>query len=318
MNIFDSVKSGSFPNCRKLAEQFEVKPKTIQRDITHMRDQMGIELHYNKQLHGYELVGELEKFPLVDLQVEDLAALFLARSAMGGIKGTKLAESLQPAFERLSQQLEGKVSLRWNDLDEAFAVKKNAVVEADLSLFGKLAEAVLKQNEVSFKYRGLKEVVSKHRRIQPYHVGEISGGWYVIGHDLERKGLRTFALQRMTGLKVLKGSFERPADFSIGEHLGGGIGVWSGKADGAESIDVVIELQGWAARLVQERLWHPSQQITVLDDLGEKIQMTMSLDNLTEVTQVVLSWGRNAKVLAPEALVESVAKELEEALKHYR
>ncbi|PQJ29500.1 helix-turn-helix transcriptional regulator [Rubritalea profundi] len=317
MNIFDSVKNGSFPNCRKLAEEFEVRPKTIQRDITYMRDQMGIELHYNQQLHGYELVGELEDFPLIDLQVEDLAALFLARSAMGGIQGTKLAESLQPAFERLSQQLEGKVSLRWNDLDEAFAIKKNAVVEADLTLFGKLAEAVLKQNEVSFKYRGIKALVSTHRRIQPYHVGEISGGWYVIGYDLDRDGLRTFALQRMTGVKVLKTWFERPDDFSIGEHLGGGIGVWSGKADGAESIEVVIELTGWAARLVQERLWHPSQKITILDDLGEKIQMTMGLDNLTEVTQVVLSWGSNAKVLAPEALVQSVCKELEGVQKLY-
>ena len=317
MNIFDSVKNGSFPNCRKLAEQFEVKPKTIQRDITYMRDQMGIELHYNQQLHGYELLGELEEFPLVDLQVEDLAALFLARSAMGGIQGTKLAESLKPAFERLSKQLEGKVSLRWNDLDEAFAIKKNAVIEADLTLFGKLAEAVLKQNEVSFKYRGIKAVVSTHRRIQPYHVGEISGGWYVIGYDLSRSGLRTFALQRMTGMKILKTWFERPDDFSIGEHLGGGIGVWSGETDGGALIEVVIELNGWAARLAQERLWHPSQQITMMDDLGEKIRMKMRLDNLKEVTQVVLSWGSNAKVLAPESLVQSVSKELKLTQKLY-
>jgi predicted DNA-binding transcriptional regulator YafY len=206
----------------------------------------------------------------------------------GGIQGTKLAESLQPAFERLSQQLEGKVSLRWNDLDEAFAIKKNAVIEADLTLFGKLAEAVLKQNEVSFRYRGIKAVVSTHRRIQPYHVGEISGGWYVIGYDPNRDGLRTLALQRMTGVKVLKTWFERPDDFSIGEHLGGGIGVWSGNADGVESIEVVIELHGWAARLVQERLWHPSQKITVLDDLGEKIQMTMCLGHLRQLALVVL------------------------------
>ncbi len=318
VNIFDSVKSGSFPNCRKLAEQFEVTPKTIQRDITYMRDQMGIELHYNQQLHGYELVGDLEKFPLVDLQVEDLAALFLARSAMGGIQGTKLAEALQPAFERLSQQLEGKVSLRWNDLDEAFSIKKNAVVAADLTLFGKLAEAVLKQNEVSFKYRGIEAKVSTRRRIQPYHVGEISGGWYVIGHDLDRDGLRTFALQRMTVVNTLKTQFKRPDDFSIGEHLGGGIGVWSGKANGVDPVEVVIEVSGWVARLVQERLWHPSQETTTLDDLGERVEVRMRLDDLTEVSQVVLSWGSKAKVIAPEALVQNVCKELERAQSFYK
>lgn len=316
MNIFEAVKNGSYPNCRKLADQFEVQPKTIQRDITYMRDQMGIELTYNKQLHGYELAGDIENFPLVDLQVEDLAALFLARQALGSVQGTKLEEALRPAFEKLSKQLEGKVSMNWQSLDEAFAVKENGVVQADLTLFGKLAEAVLKQNEVSFNYRKVGAETSSRRRLQPYHVGEISGGWYVIGFDVDSGGLRTFALQRIVGLSVLKTQFERPADFSIGKHLGGSIGVWSG-SEGSDSYDVVIEVTGWVARVVQERLWHPSQKCKVMDALGEKVEVTMTLENLSEFTQVVLSWGSNARVLSPAAFVKSIKSELRKSLSHY-
>lgn len=317
MKIFEAVKSGSYPNCRKLADQFEVQPKTIQRDITYMRDQMGIELIYNKQLHGYELSGNIEKFPLVDLQVEDLAALFLARQALGSVQGTKLADALRPAFEKLSKQLEGKVSMHWQSLDEAFAVKENGVVQADLTLFGMLAEAVLKQHEVSFNYRKVGADNSDRRRLQPYHVGEISGGWYVIGFEVNSGGLRTFALQRIVGLSVLKAKLERPADFSIGKHLGGSIGVWSG-SDGAGFHEVVLEVTGWVARVVQERLWHPSQKCKILDDLAERVEVTMTLDNLSELTQVVLSWGCNAKVLAPEVFVESIKSELQKSLKMYQ
>lgn len=317
MKIFEEVKSGSLPNCRSLAEALEVQPKTIQRDITYMRDQMGIGLEYNKQFFGYELIGDVEEFPLVDMQVEDLAALFLARNAIGAVAGTKLAESLGPAFEKLSSQLEGKVSMNWQSLDEAFAVRENGVVEADLTLFGKLAEAVLQQKVVSFRYQKGGSEGSSQRRLQPYHVGEISGGWYVIGHDLDRDGLRTFALQRIKGLKVSNESFERPQDFSIGKHLGGTVGVWSeGKPDNAK--DVVVEVNGWTARIAQERLWHETQEITLLDDYGEHIELRLKLSSLEEFSSIVLSWGSCAKVMEPPELVAKVKGELEKMSALYR
>lgn len=317
VKIFEAVQAGDFPNCKTLADRLEVTRKTVQRDITYMRDQMGIALCYNQSQHGYELIGDMEKFPLVDLQVEDLAALFLAKQALGAVQGTKLAEALRPAFEKLSKQLEGKVSMNWRSLDEAFAVKENGVVHADLTLFGKLAEAVLQQKEVSFQYRKMGASASGRRRIQPYHVGEIGGGWYVIGHDLERDGLRTFALQRIVGLNVLKSTFQRPLDFKIGEHLGGSIGVWSNQTMGSKTFDVELEVTGWVARVVQERLWHPSQKTRLLDELGERVEVRMQLGNTSEITQLVLSWGKHVKVVAPRALVDVVREELAQAAAQY-
>lgn len=320
MKIYEAVKVGDFPNCSTLARELEVTRKTVQRDVNYMRDQMGIEMHYNNAQHGYELLADAGHFPLVDLQVEDLAALFLAKHALGAVQGTKLADVLSPAFEKLSRQLEGKVSMNWRSLNEAFAVKANGVVHADLTLFGKLAEAVLQQKEVSFQYRKMGAINSKRRRIQPYHVGEIGGGWYVIGYDISRGGLRTFALQRMVGLKVLKTDFLRPADFNIGEHLGGSIGVWNTQeADGVtkESIDVVIQVTGWVARVVQERLWHPSQKTRVLDGLGELVEVRMQLGNLAEISQLVLGWGRFAKVISPRCLVDQVRDDLRSAAAQY-
>lgn len=314
--ILDALKSDSFPNCRKLAEQLEFTQKTIQRDITYMQDQLGIPISYDASQHGYALEGEVDDFPVFDMQVEDLAALFLARHAIGCVAGTKLAKSLSPAFEKLTRLLEGKVSMHWRDLDRAFSVKTPGVVDADLTLFGKLAEAVLKQQEVSFQYRKVGASNSAKRRLQPYHVGEIDGGWYVIGHDVQRQGLRTFALQRMRGLCVLKSGFERPEDFKIGQHLGGSIGVWDHNDAGQE--DVVIEVSGWVARIVQERLWHRTQKTRVLDDFGKRVELRMQLGNLEEVKQLVLSWGRCAEVIEPESLKIWLKKEAGAISRLYR
>lgn len=314
--ILDEVKGNGYPNCRSLAEKLEFTQKTIQRDITFMQDQLGIPIAYNASMHGYELMGEIDSFPVFDVQVEDLAALFLARHAMGSVKGTKLAESLQPAFEKLTKQLDGKVSMNWADLDKVFLVKEIGVVDADLTLFGKLAEAVLKQQEVSFTYRKLGDKKSLKRRLQPYHVGEIDGGWYVVGHDVMRDGLRTFAMQRIKGLNVLKTKFERPEDFQIGKHLGGSIGVWDHNEAGP--VEVIIEVTGWMARIVQERLWHATQTTRVLDDLGEKVELRVQLGNLEEIKHLVLSWGRDARVIKPKELRDAVKQEAAAVVRRYR
>lgn len=313
--ILAEVKSGSFPNCRKLAEKLEYNQKTIQRDVTFMQNRLGIPISYNPSLHGYELTGSIEEFPEFDVQVEDLAALFLARHAIQGVQGTKLEQALKPSFEKLTKMLEGKVTMNWRDLDNAFSVKESGVVEADLTLFGKLAEAVLKQREVTFTYRKVGATASGKRRIQPYHVGEIEGGWYVIGHDLERAALRTFALQRIVGLRVLKTTFDRPEGFQIGRHLGGSIGVWDQQHKG--EFEVLIEVRGWVARVVQERLWHPSQKTQLLDDYGERVELRMALGSLEEVVQLVLSWGSCATVKQPSELAEMIRSEAQEMLANY-
>jgi DeoR/GlpR family transcriptional regulator of sugar metabolism len=40
--IHEVVKRGKYPNCRSLAEQLEVTQKTVQRDISFMRNELDV------------------------------------------------------------------------------------------------------------------------------------------------------------------------------------------------------------------------------------------------------------------------------------
>ncbi len=228
--------------------------------------------------------------------------------ALAGIEGTQLARVLSPAFARITKQLEEVVNMSWDGIDAAFSVKSAGEVEKDLTVFGKLAEAVLKRREVSFLYRRVGGKKSEGRRVQPYHVGRIAGGWYVLGFDHLREGVRTFALQRIEGLKLLKAGFDRPGSFKIGEVLGDTIGIWYNTTD--EPVEVVVEVGGPTARIVQERPWHPSQKVRSLDGMGERVELRMKLNHLEEVKSLVLSWGSDAEVMAPAGLREAVKEEV--------
>jgi len=79
---------------------------------------------------------------------------------------------------------------------------------------------------------------------------------------------------------------------------------------------VKIRFDAFAARLVSERDWHPSQKIRELR--GGEIDLEMTLGALEEIERWILSWGEHAKVIGPKLLAESVKQRIHKNMKQYR
>ena len=311
MEIHKIIRSGKHPNCTTLAQEIEVTPKTIQRDITFMRDQLDLPVEYHPIKHGYYYTRPVSEFPLLHLSRSDLVALFLARHALEPLRGTRLEHMLSDSFSKITEACPGDVSIQWHELDEAFSVKAAGVLPADVTLFGDLLDAIRATHEVSFEYHKLTGSKPETRTVQPHHVGQIEHGWYLIAHDPARQAMRTFALQRISHLHVLRTKFVRNPQFNARDHLGGGFGVWSYTGDERRKHEVRLRFEGYAARVVSERQWHTSQTIRKLKPDGSLIEFQAHLSGLEEITRWILSWGSKAQVLAPPELKHRVRTELQ-------
>ena len=113
--IHEAVKDRRFPNCRILAERLEVTDKTIQRDISFMRDELGLPLEYDEKLHGYTYTQDVSQFPVFELGAAELAGLFLARQAIESVRGTALEQTMREVFAKLTKMIEGQVQFSWAD-----------------------------------------------------------------------------------------------------------------------------------------------------------------------------------------------------------
>lgn len=314
LRVFEVHKiicAGRYPNCTTLAKAIERTPKTIQRDISFMRDQLGLPLEYHPIKRGYYYTEPVHDFPMLHLSRNDLVALFLARHALEPLRGTRLEGMLAESFSKIAGACPGEVSIQWHELDDAFSVKACGVMPADVLLFGDLLDAVTASREVSFDYRKLTASRPEHRTVQPYHVGQIEHGWYLLAYDPERRGMRTFALQRIAHLRVLKSKFERDPRFNARDYLAGGFGVWSYNEKHEGTHKVRIRFEGYAARVVSERMWHSTQEIRLLNKDGSVIEFQATLSGLEEITRWVLSWGSKAQVLDPPELQLRIREELE-------
>jgi predicted DNA-binding transcriptional regulator YafY len=141
------------------------------------------------------------------------------------------------------------------------------------------------------------------RRVQPYHLACIQNQWYLFGRCLQREAVRTFALPRIQSVETTATSFQRPADFTLEKFLGSSFGIFVGEGD----YHVKIHFTAQAAGLVRERFWHHTQVINELPN--QELELTVHLASLEDIASWVLSWGSQARALAPAALVERLAKE---------
>lgn len=307
--IHSEIQSGSYPNCNDLAKKLQVERKTIQRDISFMRDELGLPLVYENTLHGYFYESDISGFPIFQTTADELAGLFLARNALESVRGTSLATVLQESFAKLTRGMMDKIQFSWSDLDEAFSRKTLEQKPRDIKRLGEITQSILNQQVTTFYYRKLKSEQAEPRKVHPLHLGEVDGGWYLIAFDTDRKSLRTFALPRINRIKASNTKFNRPLDFDGRAYLNRSFGIWNVAGDDARH-EVRVELRGYAAIIAQERRWHPTQETTLLNAKGTRVEVCFEVGRLEEVLRWVLSFGSCAKVLAPKELADMVRNEI--------
>lgn len=297
MIIHELLQKEKLPNRRQLAEKLEISRKTIQRDIDFMRDRLGLPIEYDEKRYGYYYTEPVHHFPNMEITEGEVVALFMAQKALSLYKGTPFEKPLRAAFEKLAHGLQETISISLADLDSAFSFSMQGLDVTDAGIFEVLSRCVLGSREVEFEYCKLESSKYETRRVQPYHLSCVEKQWYLFAFDLNRQEVRTFAVSRIGEARMTPKTFAKPSDFSFPQHLANSFGVRTG----AKLYEVRIWFDSLAAKLVRERVWHPSQKIEELEK-GE-VELKMTLNGLTEVKRWVLSWGQRAKVLAPDELI---------------
>ena len=136
---------------------------------------------------------------------------------------------------------------------------------------------------------------------------------YLAASSRECLDPRHYKVDRVRDVEVLARTFARPPDFDLKQHLEHSLGIYQSDAP---LTDVRIWFSSDVARYVTEHRWHHSQQIEEQPD-GSLI-VDLKLSDLTELKSWILSFGANARALAPNQLVLEVREEFEAAISQYQ
>ena len=300
LRIHQAINSGKHPNATTLAADLEVSTKSIQRDLEFMRDRLELPIEYDVLRHGYRYTGEVRAFPTMQITEGEIFALVIAEKALQQYRGTNFEKPLLSAIRKIEQALPDTISLNFADLEQTISFRTRAEPIVNLEIFDALSKATAHRRQLQLTYRKPGSTRPEPRLVDPYHLANINGEWYLFAYDHDRQDIRTFVPARMSGVKPTGKTFPRPQKFSLDQRLRGSFGVHSGSGEYA----VAIRFNARAADYVREKKWHETQQLRELK--GGGVELRMKLSSLLEVQRWVLSWGGDAQVLKPRELAESV------------
>jgi proteasome accessory factor BC len=196
----------------------------------------------------YTLRSENYFLDELELDNDELAALQTALYLLEG--KFAYAEPLRLALQNLAL---GRPGFAEGATDTAVRVE---VLDPDYTpempgRLGKLEGAISKQRTIKFPYFSISRNRQAERTVNPYGLLSDNGSWYVIGHDLDRKDIRTFRVSRIRGdirfATRRERDFRIPSDFDIDAYRGRA--PWQiGDAVGEARIELAGDTAWWVMR----------------------------------------------------------------------
>jgi predicted DNA-binding transcriptional regulator YafY len=296
------IENKEYPNCSKMAKEFEMSVRTIKRDVDFMKTRLDMPIEFDVRRNGYYFTEPVPHFPQMPMSEADVFTMFVASKAIEQYHGTPLQGMLEATFRKLTGQLDQSVRFSLGNLDGVLSFRPFAPGDAELKAFDLLARAVSEHRAVRFLYRNRGQIKAQQRQVHPYHIACVENQWCMFGFDVKRNDIRTFVLARLSRPTLTGGRFEVSEKFDLNEFLKGSLGLYRGQDD----FEVVIELDAWAADDVRSRRLHSSQELTELPK--GMLRVRVRLSSLEEVEKWVLSFGTHGTVVRPQALRERVGK----------
>ncbi len=173
-------------------------------------------------------------------------------------------------------------------------------------------EAIRNCKKIIFTYAGFnRSRAEKGIVLRPYFLKRYKQRWYIIGLKEKGDSIRTYALDRISDMKIMNEDFDMPADFNPDDIFGNIVGVTTSQA---AVRDVRLETTMTQAKYFRALPLHPSQQEEVHDTYSV---FSYRLKLNYELVHEILGLGSAVKVVSPPELKAMVVTELKDTLRLY-
>jgi predicted DNA-binding transcriptional regulator YafY len=312
--ILKEIETNRWTTIIDLAENHVVSTKTIRRDLAALME-AGFPL-YDERYDGkvyWRLNDEYKGLPLASLSLSETAALYFSKKVLVNLAAPPFSNDIESAFKKIESALPKKNIEFLDSLDSMITVRADAPKDLDQhkGTIRTLMEAIGEEERVRMHYYSVHSQKRKSYTVHPYRLMYFRSGLYLFAYVEEYQQIRTFAVERIESIERLGDNFEKPADFSVENHLGASFGVIK-----EEPFDVEVVFNADVAEYVRSRVWHPSQQVR---EIGSgRINLKMHVGGEFELTSWILSFGASATVISPDRLRRRVETELSRAKENYR
>jgi len=285
----------------QLAERYGTTTRTIRRDFDALRE-CGIpvlsEPGEGARVRWYIDTSSSSKLTNM-LEASHFLALRVAMAEAGALRRN---ESLFAVMEDISTRIEHALGPKQRDalreIDRCFlSWEKFAWKEAPHDVMWPLVGAISSRRQCVVSYRAPSGGNTEKRyRVLPLRLVVHNGAMYLHAWQSHYKTVLLLNLQRLQKLEVLDEVGEVPPEYDPDTLEHSAFGVFIGKT--MEKFE--LRFDAFARPYIEERSWHPSQELEPLADGG--VVLRFSCTPSYEVSNWVASWQQHVEVISPKKL----------------
>ncbi len=207
LRLLSLLQSGRHWPAVELASAMEVPPRTLRRDIDHLRN-LGYPVESSRGPGGnYRLVAGAALPPLMLEHDEAIATVLGLRLAAAGGTGIDLtAESADRAAAKLRRILPAPLRRKTDEVLAAVEFGQGDRPSVTPDILGVLSAAIAAHRCLEFQYTA--KVGPSSRTVEPRRLVQLGRRWYLYAWDLDRRDWRNFRLDRIDRPRTNDVAFE--------------------------------------------------------------------------------------------------------------
>lgn len=268
---------------------------------------------YSRKHDGYYYTDpdyNLEKLPL---SADEVEAFGIIVESFKRFRGAEVLQHVEGMFDKLDKVVMKQLKTTRSRVSYTVVDFDKVPYSKGVEHFDKLYQAAVRQQPLLIAYKKFEDDKVNEHVFHPYLLKEYKFRWYVMGYSEKRRAKLILALDRIENIANHKGDFKLYKGIEVQKYFDHTIGVTINKSD-------VKEIRLWFSRLqgnfIKTQHLHATQKI--VSDTADGMVVTLQLIPNYELLQVLLSFGSQVKVLAPESLRDELKQTLLKSLSMYQ
>ena len=175
-----------------------------------------------------------------------------------------------------------------------------------------IISAIKESQSISFTYSPYtRSNSSQGVVVEPYFLKLWRQRWYMTGRNVKEDTIKTYALDRMTNVKITGQTFTLPEDFDVEAYFRDSFGIVFSHG---EAKKVVIKTDPRQAKYFRALPLHSTQSEMIHDNYSI---FSYRLKLTPDFVQELLSYGPKVEVVEPPELRAMMITNLKDTLKYY-
>ena len=296
-----------------LMERLECSQATLYRLVAELRDFLGAPLEQDADNRGFYYDRSYDQpfeLPGIWISPAELQALLTARQVLGNVQPGLLEGELQSLQGRISSLLQQK-GVDADESQSRIHIQSVAGRPVPEHLFQGVLGALIGRQRLHISYHGRRKDDISERDISPQRLTQYRNSWYLDAWCHNAEGLRSFALERISGQVLLDEDAKEVSVKVLAGHFDSAYGIFSGPANHTAKLRFTPEMSRWIA----EEQWHPDQKGFYDDEGAWTLELPFS--SARELVMDILRYGPEVEVVSPDSLREAVAESARQAVAIY-